>query len=186
MLRRMEMPMTATGQHLVLPEDVEKNALVLYRENSSNLTFAGLYNPNVPDENYKDGIVAVPLRSTFLRIHSFLGGENIWNVQGSSDDNVYVDTTGVLGGVTDISWVGIWRIVTGNIFASRCYVHGPGTNVNTNIVGGHMMLTPSSVLPVGADVYLLPICKTHNHYTNTGVMTVDSAVNAVVMKYKVN
>ena len=104
MLRTLEMPLTAMGQNLVLPKEIEKKALVLYHENSDGLSFAGLYNPDVPDEDYKDGIVAVPFRSTFLRVDTFPATTKVWNVQKSSDDNVYVDINHKLGNLTDMPY----------------------------------------------------------------------------------
>lgn len=178
------MPITAMGQNLVLPEEIEKKALVLYRKDGDELSFAGLYDPDVPDEDYRDEIVAVPFRSTFLRVDRFPAKTKVWNVQQSSDDNVFVDTNHLLGNITNASWLDIWSIVTGKKFPVRCYVHGVGTNVTTNIVGGHMMLTQSAVLAPGSDVYLLPICSQHNHYTNVNVMEVDTNVDVVVMRYK--
>mgnify|MGYP007069914905 CR=1 FL=1 len=122
MLRRIEMPMTAAGKNLVLSEEVEKNALVLYQDTKDGLIFAGLYDPDVPDEGYCDGIVAVPLRSAFHDVVTFSEGKQVWNVEGSSTDKTYVDDDGNIH--RNVIWKNIWSEVTGDPFNNVCYVKG--------------------------------------------------------------
>lgn len=91
------------NQNMILPRECERFAHVLYRECDDGMVFAGLYDPDVPDSDYCDGIVAVPLRSTFSGFRDFKTGDSIYNVQGSKDDKVFVDGSTKHENVTWIS-----------------------------------------------------------------------------------
>lgn len=193
MLKRIDIPMITGTKKLFLPKEHEKSALVLYRESDDGLVFAGFYDPNVPDEDYLDGIVAVPLRSTFIEVKKFSEREPFYNVKKSSSDKIFVDEKKIKNVCT---WIEIWRTVTkrelGATPPEKCYVNFPWKCEEDKIckskdlVGGHMRFGKSAELDTGAEVYLFPICRSHNIYTNTKKMLLTSDVEAIVMQYKID
>lgn len=193
MLKRIDIPMITGTKKLFLPKEHEKSALVLYHESDDGLIFAGFYDPNVPDEDYRDGIVAVPLKSTFIKVKKFSERESFYNVKKSSNDKIFVDGKKI----KDVgTWIEIWRTVTkrelGATPPEKCYVNFPWKCEEDKIckskdlVGGHMRFDESAELDTGAEVYLFPICRSHNTPTNTKEMLLTSDVEAIVMKYKIN
>ena len=176
MLRRMEMPMTAAGKGLQLSENLLKDAWVLYKETDSGLVFSELYNPEFSDEEYADGIVAVPLTSTFMAIDFILNGTPIWNVIGSTGDSYYgpLDPNHLqpINWRHSGNWSQVWAELTGEIM--MCSVTGQVDCTPTQMVGGHMQLTDpqGQATPVGIDVHIIPICVAHNNASVTGMMTV--------------
>lgn len=192
MLKSLDIPMTAAGQNLILPKEIEKAAYVLYRETDEGLVFVGLYDPDVPDEDYCDGVYKIPFRSTYVKTEPL--HENIttlYNVKGSSSDKTFV-----IGGETHNvhSWIGIWEQLMVSLGLTptvrKCYVKKQGDddpcNTGTRIVGGHMTTEPSGEIRTRDDVYLVPICQTHNNVNNTDAMEITEDVNAIVMQYMYN
>lgn len=176
-------------QEMTLPRECDRFAYVLYRECDDGMVFAGLYDPDVPDKDYCDGIVAVPLKSTFVGIKDFKAGDSIYNVQGSKDDKIFVDKDGKPESAT---WIQVWRDITKRECdytpAEKCYVRfeGADTCKSKDLVGGHMMEGESGVPNKGDTVYILPICKGHNFFLNKDEMKISFDVKAIEMKYKVN
>lgn len=194
MLKRIDIPIITGTKKLFLPKEHEKSALVLYRESDDGLVFAGFYDPNVPDEDYLDGIVAVPLRSTFIEVKKFSEREPFYNVVGSSKDKIFVD-----GKIKQSvkSWMEIWRTVTkralGVTPTEKCYVNYSWSSeeekkicVSTDLVGGHMMFGQSAELNPGDTVFLFPICRGHNSHFNKKEMMLTSDVYAIEMLYKID
>ena len=191
MLKSLDLPITAAGQNLILPREIEKSAYVLYRETADGLIYAGLYDPDISDEDYLDGIYKIPLRSTYLRTAMLDRNSVVYNVHGSSDD-----TSFVVNGVKYnwVSWVGVWQYVMNQLNLTpndrKCYVRSesepdaPCPAIEGNIVGGHLTFNPNGIVNVQNEVYLLPICKHHNYYRNIFPMRPTCAVYAIVMMYK--
>lgn len=173
MLRRIEMPLSASESNLQLSEEVERNTLVLYRENENTYTFVGLHNPAIPDEEYLDGIVAFPLKSVFCKTVDLANNTSLWNVKGSSGD--FLKNPDKQGTWQKLyNWVEAWERLTGG--TRGCYVSGGNVICADSFVGGHMQdFDPAGKeLPTGATVYIIPICQNHNHTSVTGELRVDS------------
>lgn len=194
MLKRIDIPMNAEAKKLFLPKEHEKSALVLYHESDDGLVFAGFYDPDVPDEDYRDGVVAIPLRSTFINVTPFSEGTPFYNVVKSSNDKTFVDgkTKKSVG-----SWREVWRTIIqrelGVTPTEKCYVNYSWSSEeekkicsSTDLVGGHMMFGKSAELEPGNTVYLFPICRGHNSHFNKKEMMLTSDVYAIEMLYKID
>lgn len=60
---------------------------ILYEKNESGIyEFAGFYDPDIPDEEYPDGMAAFTFRSVFVDTVTIYKGTSVWNVKGSSND----------------------------------------------------------------------------------------------------
>ena len=175
MLKRIQMPLTASENTLDLPEDLEKNSLVLYRETEDKYTFVGLYNPDIPDEDYADHIAAFPLRSVYKDTVFLKNDTLVWNVLGTSKDILknpdYPDEDE--SWAIFRNWIYAWECLTGR--TRGCYVTGQIPNCNTKFVGGHMQLfdPQEQEMPTGATVYILPICSRHNNVFVKGALKVN-------------
>jgi hypothetical protein len=73
------------------------------------------------------------------------------------------------------SWLAIWRRETGSERATCCVLGC----TNTTLVGGHVMKTDART---SNEWWLAPICKKHNHHTNTDEMPLDSRVELVSVR----
>lgn len=189
MLKSINLPMTAEGQNLILSKEIEKTAYALYRETDEGLVLVGLYDPDVPDEDYCDGIYKIPFRSTFVRTEKLCKDTTtLYNVKGSSNDKTFVKD-GVLYNAD--SWISIWQNLMQEMNLNprdkRCYVRNQSKdgycNSGTAIVGGHMTTIPSGNVDKESEVYIVPICKTHNMFSNKSAMKITDDVNAIVMQY---
>lgn len=173
-----------------LPRECANFAFVLYRESDEGLIFTGFYDPDVPDEGYCDGIVAVPLRSSYVDTHLFNVGDTVYNAQSTSADKIFVKD----GERREVNcWRDIWKeVITDQHGADnakvRCYVSDDKDSPcnKTPIIGGHMLTTGSAEPGVGDTIYIIPICRSHNTHTNTKEMKITSQVYALEMKYKVD
>lgn len=160
---------------------------VLYEKNKSGIyEFAGLYDPDIPDEEYPDGMAAFSFRSVYVDTVTINRGTHVWNVKGSTGDK--------WGGKVCHNWLGVWYEVTECKVSKEvlpCYVAGSkktdgSTGCKGDIIGGHMALTATTVNPDENDyIYIIPICKSHNYFGNIAQMTVTHDVKAIQMnKFK--
>lgn len=156
---------------------------ILYEKNEKGVyEFAGLYDSDIPDEEYPDGMAAFSFRSVFVAVETIGKGDSVWNVEGSSDDK--------WEGKEKPNWLEVWNTVTRNRVTSdskTCYVAG---SVKTNgtsyckgcTLGGHMALSSTTVKPKKSDyIYIIPICNSHNNTHNKAKMTICKDVQAVKM-----
>ncbi len=179
--------------HIDRPKNVSNETLdqdeflskceVLYKENDDGLyEFQGMYNPDIPDEEYPDGMAAFSFRSVYVGTETLKANTSVWNVIGSTGD--YWD------GKVCSNWLGVWNTKTGNNLKSEtgtCFVKGSVKTNNTNncngiSVGGHIVKDGKKVKPGKDDsIYIIPICQSHNFYTNKAEMKVSEDVPAVKM-----
>lgn len=155
---------------------------ILYEKNESGIyEFAGLYDPDIPDEEYPDGMAAFTFRSVFVDTVTIYKDTSVWNVKGSSNDKWNGKKP---------NWLDVWNTETHNDLKSDsgvCYVAGNvKTNGKTNCdgctLGGHMALTFGTVHPQTNDyIYIIPICKSHNNVHNEAEMKICNDVDAVKM-----
>ncbi len=182
MLKRIETPMMSSGQGLKLPEDIEKNALGLYRETEDKYTFVGLYDPDIPDNEYEDGIAAIPLKSIYRQPVFLPNGTALWNVLGSSGDHLKDPDTDEKYD----PWIGAWIHLSGHGDKAQCYVTGGISSAcHSKLVGGHMQATDpkGKKLESGKTVYILPICARHNNHSVIAQLTVVNGQSAAPMPY---
>ena len=178
MLRYLE---TGVSEASEANDTIEDKWNVLYRKiEEGKYEFVGLHDPEIPDEDYPDGLYAINFTSVFSKTVPLAKGTHVWNVEGSTGDT--------WNGKKCNDWIGVWKskVPGGTV---KCYVkESPGSqgnviSCNTPIVGGHMIKT--NVQPVHGDddkVYILPICNAHNNYHNKNMMTVCENVTAVLLK----
>lgn len=180
-LRRVESGNTLLGDKLNLTAEQEEKCLLLYREKENGIyEFEGFYNPDIEDEDYPDGIIALRLRSVYGGTHTFNQGDSVWNVEGSSHD--------YWNGEECKNWLAVWHGYFPTESKDKCYVEGsPAGRDNhpqcvRDYVGGHMIRSDKQP-GYGDDgkVYIIPICRTHNHYRNKREMTVSESVSALVL-----
>lgn len=163
MLKRLEIPLTDIRQNMQMPDEVG-GALVLYKEHDDRYTFVGLHNPDIPDEEYCDGIVAMPLRSVYQNMEFLQQGTEVWNVMGSSRDILRNANN-----ITNPVWRGVWRDVweqcTGYTNGKCCVSGGKVTTCSNTIYGGHMQRKDPKgcKAQTGDTVYIIPICQSHNN-----------------------
>ncbi len=156
---------------------------ILYEKNENGLyEFVGLYDPDIPDEEYPNGMAAFSFRSGFVDVVTIYKDTSVWNVEGSSNDK--------WEGRKKPNWLEIWNIETKNSVKSdseTCYVAGSvKTNGKNNCkgctLGGHMALSSTTVNPTKSDyIYIVPICKSHNNTHNKAEMKICEDVKAVKM-----
>lgn len=161
-----------------LTAEQETNCKVIYRETDGGYVFEGFYNPDIPDEEYPDGLAAFSLRSSFNQCVPIAGGTQIFNVVGSNKD-VYKDPL-----PPDISktWLNVWQVNVINYDADldrtqplpngalhnnhtlQSYATGPNLPQNlTDIIGGHVVTNQNlQDAPIGSNVYLVPIYRSFN------------------------
>ena len=156
---------------------------ILYEKNENGIfEFAGLYDPDIPDEEYPDGMAAFTFRSVFVDTVTINKDTSVWNVKGSSNDK--------WKGKKKPNWLSVWNTETHNNLDSNsgvCYVKGSVKTNGTNYcegctLGGHMALTFGSVHPGKTDyIYIIPICTSHNNVHNEAEMIICEDVDAVKM-----
>ena len=69
-------------------------------------------------------------------------------------------------------WLTHWKLATGSV-RTRCAVVGCGRPAE---VGAHVQITDGRS---GAHWWIVPFCKTHNHYRNVGEMYIKRSVMLV-------
>ena len=148
---------------------------VLYRKlEDGRYELAGLYDPDVPDEDYGDDLYAINLSSVYGGTRNLDVGAQVWNAKDTTDDPKPAGTT---------SWLGLWRQYVGGV--EKCYVrNSAGINCNCVLVGGHMVRHSNEQHPpYGSNgvVCIIPICNAHNNYTNDNMMNVSDQVTAVLL-----
>lgn len=160
---------------------------ILYKKNENGLyEFAGLYDPDISDEEYPDGMAAFSFRSVYVGTETLCKDSSVWNVENSTGD--------IWNGVKNPNWLEVWNTVTNNHIRSddkTCYVEGSVKSNGKNncdgcTLGGHMARSSATVNPSDDDyIYIIPICKSHNNYHNKAEMKIHSDVVAVKMnKFK--
>lgn len=164
-----------------LTEQQIPEAWVLYRETDKGLVFAGLHNPDIPDENYADGMAAVLMQSVYQDTEYLAAGTQLRNVIGSSGD-VLKDRNGYIVDAHPI-WISVWAICCMNHGITpvrRCYVSNNDGVCNGAICGGHVWIVnrPTDY------VYIVPICSGHNNLRDVA-MTLQEDTPAVAMLYEV-
>lgn len=179
-LKHLTPPHTLQGSELVLTDLQEETCKVLYKNIKDNLyEFAGFYDPEMPDEDYPDGLIALSIRSVLRDTEYLAQNTSVWNVVGSTGDTWYDNL--------HPNWIQIWEDVLkekGHPHERKCYVNGnAGINCNTPLCGGHMVLTNNTSPAYGSDntVYIIPICNAHNNWRNANIMTVSEGVWALVL-----
>lgn len=169
------------GTKMMSHEELKQMNLILYKKEKDNLyKVEGVYDPDIPDEEYPDGMIAVPLESVAGKMEMLKAGTSVWNVIGSKNDPK----------VNGKSWIKLWEdevIKQMHIQPNTgiCYVQGSaGITCNTLIYGGHMVKSAEDVRPVhGHDsdgkIYIIPICNAHNNVDNINEMTLCQDVYAL-------
>jgi hypothetical protein len=174
------------GSQLNLTDEQKKNCKVLYKHIKNGLhEFAGIYNPDILDEEYPDGIIALPVASVYNRMELLKENLVIYNVEGSTKDPWYNEDY-----QHHKPWIKIWEgkiKKEGYNDKTECYVNGSGAECKGWIIGGHIVLDESEIKPtekypvedIDAVVYIVPICNSHNH--RSGGMTLCKDVHAMLM-----
>lgn len=178
-LKHISTPDSPQVVNLALTAEQEENCKVLYKNIKDNLyEFAGFYNPEIPDEEYPDGLIAISFGSVLRDIRCLRQGTKVWNVIGSTDDP---------WNGKPANWIKIWENELRNkgIFpVIKCYVAGSADiKCNKPIYGGHMVLTSKTSPEIGSNntVYIVPICNAHNNRNNTRQMKISEDVWALVL-----
>ncbi len=163
-----------------LTEKQIPEAWVLYHETDKGLVFAGFHNPDIPDEDYADGIAAVLMQSVYQNTGYLAAGTRLRNVAGSADD-VLKDRNGhIVDGHPN--WISVWAICcmnNGITPVRKCYVSNNDRGCNGVICGGHLQIENNPSIYV----YIVPICSSHNNYN--GVMTLSEDTPVVAMLYEI-
>ncbi len=167
-LKHINPTSTLRGAQLELSDEQMKKCKVLYRHIENGLHgFAGIYDPDIPDEKYPDGLIALPLTSVYNRMELLEKNRDIYNVIGSTKDPWYNKEYN-----HHEPWISIWeRKIQKEGYQDKkeCYVKGSGDDCSECIIGGHMVLNKSEIEPlkiysdVDGVVYIVPICSSHNH-----------------------
>jgi hypothetical protein len=167
-------------KELKLTAEQEEQCKVVYRKSEKPgepAIFAGLWRP---DAEYSEAHLIVPLRSVFDRTEALLAGQEFVNVISSSCDPKP-------HGVS--AWIDLLR--DKNSETGYCCVREGAFHCcrgsNNNMVGGHVLLCPPARDTQARTnppdpVYLLPICKFHNHYRFTDIMTLYQNTIAIKLK----
>ena len=174
-------PQTEEGKKLsdIIAKEILDNCRLVYRkdEESDGYLFKSQWNPN---ESYGEDDIILPVQSVFKQMIEITQTINFANVIGSTGDKAIGDD-----GKVRSSWLALlrekyaeWNKTHGTNYKADqcctdgCFYRGGENDVNdtsktcnsTSMVGGHVILntdTPREV-PKGWDVYLLPICSSHN------------------------
>lgn len=154
--------------------EVDEKWKVLYRKlKDGRYELAGLYDPNVPDEDYGDDLYAVNLSSVYGGEEYMHVNDQVWNAEGTTHDP---KPTGVH------TWIKFWsdHVIGGVV---QCYVNdNEGHTCSAGIVGGHMVVDPNERHPQpgsNGKVRIIPICRTHNNISND--MYLSASVTAVLL-----
>lgn len=179
-LKHISLPYTLQGVKIPLTVKQEETCKALYKNVENDLyEFAGFYDPEIPDEDYPDGLIALSVKSVLRDVRYLAQNTGVWNVDGSSGDPWYKNM--------HPNWIQIWEdelIARGYQHARKCYVrNSAGITCNTPLCGGHMVLTNNTSPAYGSDntVYIIPICNAHNNWRNTNRMNVSEGVWALVL-----
>lgn len=149
---------------------------ILYRETDKGLVFAGLHNPDIPDENYADGTAAVLMQSVYQDTMYLPAGTQLKNAAGSSTD-ILKDKNRYIVDAHPI-WIKVWAVCCMNhdiTPVEKCYVSNNDEICNGAICGGHVWVENK----LHDYVYIVPICNRHNHFN--GIMTLTEDTPAVKM-----
>lgn len=160
-------------QTLVLTKEQEELCKVIYRKIGEGYVLCGLYNPDIPDKDYPDGLIAFSVRSSFGGYTQLAGGSNVFNVTGSKADKFKTDA-----GTSSDSWIKIWEDnITAydaeldrtnplpnnqkhNNHTRKSYVDALPGRTDTTLVGGHVCTSTNDQKPgEGGSCLLLPIYK---------------------------
>ena len=76
---------------------------------------------------------------------------------------------------TGASWLAVWREASGSDRTTCCVLECG----RTDLVGGHVMKVDGRS---SNEWWLAPICKGHNHHTNTAEMYLDERVTLVSVR----
>lgn len=178
--------LTSSGQSIILTKEQEEICKVIYRKTENGYVLCGLYNPEIPDKDYPDGLTAFSVRSSFNGYAQLAGGTSVFNVNGSSDDRF------IIGGDTSSdSWIKIWEDnITAydawldrtaplpnnqkhNHHTRQSYVNAMFGRKDTALVGGHICTSKAEQNPVeGGRCLLLPIYKYLNSMRESVQMSV--------------
>lgn len=179
-LKHISLPYTLQGVKIALTAEQEETCKVLYKNTEGDLyEFAGFYNPDIPDKDYPDGLIALSVKSVLRDIRYLNSGTSVWNVVGSTGDPWYNNH--------HPNWIQIWEdelAAKGYPRGRKCYVEGSaGIPCNNSLCGGHMVLTNNTSPQYGTDdaVYIVPICSAHNNWRNTNRMSISENVWALVL-----
>lgn len=179
-LKHISLPYTLQGGKTILTAEQEETCKVIYKNTKDDLyEFVGFYDPDTPDKDYPDGLIALSVKSVLRDVQYIDQNTGVWNVIGSSGDSWY--------GNTHPNWIQIWENelhARNHPHVRKCYVeNSAGINCNTHLCGGHMVLTNNTSPAYGSDntVYIIPICNAHNNRNNTKRMVVSEGVWALVL-----
>lgn len=184
MLIHMKDCMLASAQNgLLLTKEQEDICKVIYRKTGDGYLICGFYNPDIPNEDYPDGLAAFPLRSSFGGYVQLAGGLIVYNVVNSSDDKY--------NGRPNDSWMDIWEDNIKNYDAQldrtnplpgnqkhnnhtrKSYVDALPGRTSTDLVGGHICTSIDARNPSkGGSCLLLPIYRYLNSKRESVQMTV--------------
>lgn len=174
-------------ERATVPNSLLSKCEILYAKKESGIyEFAGLYDSDIPDKDYPDGMAAFSFRSVYVGTETLQQGTHVWNVNNSSDDTWTRDEKKQL----NPNWLSVWNTTTNNNISSdsgTCYVRGSvktngQSNCSGDTLGGHIAISQQTVNPEPNDyIYIIPICRSHNHYRNVAQMTLCQAVEAVKM-----
>lgn len=184
MLIHMEGRMLTSAKNgLLLTKEQEELCKVIYRKTDSGYLICGLYDPDIPDEDYPDGLAAFPFRSSFGGYVQLAGGSSVFNVNNSSGDKYK--------GKPNDSWMDIWEHSIKNYDAQlditdplpgnqkhnhhtrKSYVDPLPGRTETALVGGHICTSRDAQNPnKGGSCLLLPIYRYLNSMRETVQMSV--------------
>lgn len=121
------------------------------------------------------GGLAGVFASEFASTEQFAANSIFYNVSRSTGDNNPTDPG---------NWLKFWKRHSGFGIdnPSPCAVTGC---TNMAGVGGHVVKNSADTLlcnNTSKDVYILPICRTDNHYRNNNMMTTKNTITAVKLK----
>lgn len=171
------------GTRLELTNEQRQKYKVIYESGENGLhKFAGIYNPDIPDEKYPDGMIALPIESVFGGTKVLCGGTIIYNVEGSTWDPWYGEDY-----PDHDPWVDIWQKNVqrpGYTPVKKCYVENDKEEKPCKgiIIGGHVVEDITKIHPNEGDngvVYIVPICNSHNH--RKGPMVICENVQAMIL-----
>lgn len=169
------------GIQLGLTDEQRQKYKVIYKSAGNGPhEFAGIYNPDIPDEEYPDGTIALPIESVFGGTKILYAGTAIYNVEGSTKDPWYNKDY-----PNHENWVDIWQENVkspGYTPVKKCYVKNDKETCDRRIIGGHVVEDETKIHPHKGDngvVYIVPICNSHNH--RKGKMVICENVQAMVL-----
>jgi hypothetical protein len=122
-------------------------------------------------------IVSVVFGSEADGVERISAGRSFWNVEGSTIDPK----------IDGLSWIGAWERETKSKYTDYgCIAVGSASRrCNEPIYGGHVVFDRSHTRPRTSrhTVYILPICHSHNVYSNKNEMKTAEPITALKLKY---